>query len=225
MVVFTYKNVKYLYVLPISGTTNELVYLPGHFTNPVQTVITNKFRAVANCDNVYDDICKYKINVQQLLDAIGVGKTSELVELKMEIDNIPITCKKKFNKSHVVETIDPRSFIKNMKLTSTPDKRNKVIEITVDTTKLPNKINRHKTIRLEKIFTSEIVVKTVKKPDETNNLINQVKTLPQHVQQTRVTKRKLEVPYPIKLAAGIVAFFGVLEVGSALISKVVSKIK
>ena len=218
MVVFTYKNPKYL---PIGGT-GEMVYSLGHlFANSIQTVFTNKFRAAANCDNIYDDICKYKINVQQLLDAIGVGKTSELVELKMEIDYIPITCKKRFNKSHVVETIDPSSFIKNMKLTSTLDKRNKVIEITVDTTKLPNKINRHKTIRLEKIFISEIVVKTVKKLDETN----QIKTHPQHIQQTRVTKRKFEVPYTIKLAAGIVAFFGVLEVGSALISKVVSKIK
>ena len=217
-VLFTYKNPKYLLI----GDDDEIVYSLGHlFANSIHTVFTNKFRAVAICDNIYDDICKYKINVQQLLDAIGVGKTSELVELKMDIDYIPITCKKKFSKTHVVETADPRSFIKNIKLTSTPDNKNKVIEITIDTTKFPSKINRHKTIRLEKIFTSEIVVKTVKKPDETD----QIKTRPQHVQQTRVTKRKFEVPYPIKLAAGIVAFFGVLEVGSALISKVASKIK
>lgn len=221
-VLFTYKNPKYLLI----GDDDEIVYSLGHlFANSIHTVFTNKFRAVAICDNIYDDICKYKINVQQLLDAIGVGKTSELVELKMDIDYIPITCKKKFSKTHVVETVDPRSFTKNMKLTSTPDNKNKVIEITIDTTKIPSKINRHKTIRLEKIFTSEIVVKTVKKPDETNNLINQIKTHPQHVQQTRVTKRKFEVPYPIKLAAGFVAFFGVLEIGSALISKVVNKIK
>lgn len=219
-VLFTSKNPKYLLI----GGTNEMVYTLGRFfANSIQTVLTNKFRAVANCDNIYDDICKYKINIQQLLDAIGVGKTNDLVELKMEIDYIPITCKKKFYKAHVVEMIDPRSFITNMQLTSTPDNKNKVIEITVDTTKLPNKINRHKTLRLEKIFTSEIVVKTVKKLDETET--DQIKTHPQHVQQTRVTKRKFEVPYPIKLAAGIVAFFGVLEVGSALISKVVSKIK
>lgn len=221
-VLFTYKNPKYLTV----GDTNEMAYTIGNLlANSIQTVFTNKFRAAANCDNIYDNICKYKINVQQLLDAIGVGKTNDLVELKLEIDYIPITCKKKFYKTHVVEMIDPKSFITNMKLTSTPDNKNQVIEITVDTTKLPNKINRHKTLRLEKIFISEIVVKTVKKPDEINNFINQVKTHPQHVQQTRVTKRKFEVPYPIKLAAGIVAFFGVLEVGSALISKVVSKIK
>ena len=93
-VLFTYKNPKYLLI----GDDDKIVYSLSHlFANSIHTVFTNKFKAVAICDNIYDDICKYKINVQQLLDAIDVGKTSELVELKMEF--VILTYPSRINKT------------------------------------------------------------------------------------------------------------------------------
>ena len=115
------------------------------------------------------------------------------------------------------------NFISCIRLVSTPDNKNETLEIIVDTSRLPKKIKGHKVIKLgeEIIVSTKAIVGNISKFETKNNLPSQL------VDNTtsKIDKRKFEVPYSIKLSAEIIAFFGVLKVGSALITKVINKIK
>jgi len=114
------------------------------------------------------------------------------------------------------------NFVNHMRLVSTQDNENGTLVLTIDDSSLPKKIKGHKVIKLgeEIVVSVKAIVCDVSKFETKNDSLSQP-VCP----TSRITKRKFEIPYPIKLAAGFVAFFGVLEIGSALISKVVNKIK
>lgn len=158
----------------------------------------------------------YKIDIRK---ALKIDNTREIIKFEAETINFPFVCKKHFSKKYFTKYANPTSnFISHMRL-ATPDNENETLVLFADNFSLPKKIKGHKVIKLgeEIIVSAKVVVCDVSKFETKTNL--PVCTAP------RITKRKFEVPYPIKLAAGFVAFFGVLEIGSALISKVVNKIK
>ena len=166
----------------------------------------------------------YKINIRKTLK---LDQLYEILRFEAEIVSIPFVCKKRFSKKYFTEyvnltTLTTSDFVRRMRLVSTPDNKNETLEITVDALRVPKKIKGHKVIKLgeEIIVSVKTIVGDVSK-FETKNILPVLQTYV----PSRITKRKFEVPYPIKLSAGVVAFFGVLKVGSALISKVVNKIK
>ena len=162
----------------------------------------------------------YKIDIRKTLKLDQMTNSYEILRFDAEIVSIPFVCKKHFSKKYFIEYVNLTSdFVRRIKLVTTPDNKNETLEITVDASRLPKKIKGHKVIKLgeEIIVTIKAVVGDVSKYETKTNL-------PEYT-TPRITKRKFEVPCPIKLAAGFVAFFGVLEIGSALISKVVNKIK
>ena len=162
----------------------------------------------------------FKINIRNTLKLDQMTKSHEILRFDAEIVSIPFVCKKHFSKKYFIEYVNLTSdFVRRIRLVTTPDNKNETLEITVDASKLPKKIKGHKVIKLgeEIVVTIKAIVGDVSKYETKTNL--PAYTTP------RITKRKFEIPYPIKFAAGVVAFFGVLEVGSALISKVVNKIK
>ena len=162
----------------------------------------------------------YEVNIRKTLK---IDQLFEILRLNAEIVSIPFVCKKHFSKKCFTEYVNiTTDLVKCMRLVSTPDNKNETLEITIDTFKLPKKIKGHKVIKLgeEIVVSIKTIVGDVSKFETKNNLLLQ----PTYT-SSRITKRKFEVPYPIKLAAGFIAFFGVLEIGGALITKVVNKIK
>ena len=160
----------------------------------------------------------YKVDIRKTLK---IEQFFKILRFDAEVVSIPFVCKKHFSKRCFTKYVNLNpmiNFIKHIRLVPAQDNRNEILEITVDIFGLPKKIKGHKVIKLgeEIIVSTKTIIGDVSKFETKNNLSNTT---------TRITKRKIEVPYPIKFAAGIVTFLGVLEVGYALISKVVNKIK
>lgn len=222
---YKYKNQRYEIVT--SEYSNQcLIFKSGSSLPPSKGAVLNAQQLhVPLSGDIFDTLGftknVYKVDIRKTLK---LEQWCEILGFDAEIVSIPFVCKKHFSKKCFTEYINPitSTFIKYMRLVSTPDNKNETLEITVDVFKLPKKIKGHKVIKLgeEIIVSTKAIIGDVSKFEPTSD------SLPQPVNTTtRITKRKFEVPYPIKLAAGFVAFFGVLEVGSALISKVVNKIK
>ena len=226
MIKLIYRNPKYKvfgdegeFELCRSNTFGSILLekVTSYSTTAHATLLTNKM---------------YAVNISQFYDSLKIGESTEVVETIVKIESVPVVCKKRFSKNHVTKTVELSSTGKTkvgvqkaseVKIQNTTDKYgNKVSQINFEMTDLPKKIKGLKTLEYGQILTVTVIVKTIPKPMViTKSQVNSCDTS----YPARITKRKFEVPYPIKLAAGIVAFFGVLEVGSALISKIVNKIK
>lgn len=218
-----YENPKYAIIT--NETSNQcVIFKRGSSLPPLNGLVINiKRLQVPLSDDIFDifiDKAIYKVNIRKTLK---LDESCEILKFDSEIVSIPVVCKKRFSKKWFTEYVKPTAnLIKRMRLISTPDNKNETLEIIIDTFKLPKKIKGHKVIKLGEEITvsTKMIVGDVSKFETKNNSSLQSVDTAQ-----RITKRKFEVPYPIKFAAGIVAFLGVLEVGSALISKVVNKIK
>lgn len=220
-----YENRKYTIVT--KETSDQcVIFKKGSSLPPLKGLVINTPQlCVPLSSDIYDmhilegkDV--YKIDVRKTLK---LDQLYEILKFETEIVSIPFVCKKHFSKKCFTKWENPTTnFISHMRLVSTPDNKNETLEITVGLFRLPKKIKGYKVIKLgeEIIVSTKTIVGDVSKFETRNDISSQsVDTA------SRITKRKFEVPYPIKLAAGIITFFGVLEIGSALISKVVNKIK
>ncbi len=221
-----YANLSYTIVVNESSS-NQCVFKRGSISSEGIVINTPQLHVPLSGDvfDMFIDKNVYKINVRETLK---LDQLYEILRFDAEIISIPFVCKKRFSKKYFTKYLDKKylnltsDFVNRMRLVSTPDNKNETLEITIDTSKLPKKIKGYKVIKLgeEIIVSVKTMACDVSKFETKNNLsLNPVDTT------SRITKRKFEVPYPIKFAAGIVAFFGILEVGSALISKVINKIK
>lgn len=216
---YKYKNQRYEIV------TNEysiqcLIFKRGSFLPPSKGAVLNTEQLHVPLSGDFVDKIVYKVNISKTLK---LEQWCEILRFEAEIVSIPFVCKKHFSKKWFTKWENSTAnFISCIRLVSTPDNQNKTLEISVDASRLPKEIKGYKVIKLGE----EIVVSTKTIFADVSKFETKTNLPPQPIcTASRITKRKFEVPYPIKLVAGIVAFFGVLEVGSALISKVVNKIK
>lgn len=227
---YKYKNQRYEIVT--SEYSNQcLIFKIGSSLPPSKG-------AVLNTQQLHVPLLSGDIFEVDIRKTLKLEQWCKILRFDAEIVSIPFVCKKHFSKKCFTEYINPATstFIKNMRLVLL-DNENETLKITIDAFRLPKKIKGHKVIKLgeEIVVSTKTIVGDVSKfetKDDLSSFVQKsiyysgIKDSSQSVNAiSRITKRKFEIPYPIKLAAGIVAFFGVLEIGSALISKVVNKIK